>query len=85
MGRHKGFIEEDYRKLSLLGYSMSEAAYLMGVTRQTVSAMARRYGITFANGNTRRMMSNPSSVHRTEAQGSYMPERYRADGPGKVS
>lgn len=75
MGRQKGFTEDDYRKMADKGYSMSEAAYLMGIKRQTVSAMARKYGITFANGNQRRMVNNPSLIKRTEEQGSYAPDR----------
>ncbi len=78
MGRQKGFTEDDYRRMADKGYSMSEAAYLMGIKRQTVSAMARKYGITFANGNQQRMLSNPSLIKHTAEQGSYLPERERA-------
>ena len=72
MGRHKGFTVEDYRKLAEQGYSISEAAYLMGVRQQTVSTMAKRHDIKFADGNQRRMYRHVSAVLE-EGQGSYKP------------
>jgi hypothetical protein len=50
MGRHKGLCPDDYRKLADEGLTMSEASARLGVKRQSVWAMSKRYGIAFTEG-----------------------------------
>lgn len=79
MGRHRGFTPDDYRRLADEGYSMPEAAYMMGVSRQTVRAMAKRHDIAFINGNTKRMYTNVSTVAVEKERGSYVPPQRGGD------
>lgn len=51
MGRHKGYTPEDYMKMSQSGMTFSEAAEMMGVSRQSVWDFAKRHGIEFAKGS----------------------------------
>lgn len=57
MGRHKGYTEDDYRRLAEAGLSLSEAARKLGITRQTVGAFAKRHGIDFQIGKRGRLGS----------------------------
>lgn len=73
MGRHKGFTVDDYRRLAEQNYSMPEAAYLLGVSRQTVRAMALKHDIKFVSGHQQRMYTNASMVAAQKERGSYVP------------
>ena len=42
--------QEKYERLAAMGHSQVSAAALCGVSRNTISKIAKRHGIKFANG-----------------------------------
>lgn len=48
--RPKGVSVEQYKELALAGYTMPEAAEILGVSKTSVQGMAQRHGIVFVKG-----------------------------------
>lgn len=46
----KGVSVERYKELALAGYTMPEAAKILGVSKTSVQGMAQRHGIVFVKG-----------------------------------